>query len=142
MIPRALESAIEQWSFRGKVIILYGPGQSGKTTAVLKKHGDCKAYYRCKVPSVRAARSDRDPGLLKRVFGHKKLVVLDEARHLPEIGLVLKLLVDTFRDLQILWKHTKRKVPPALENGYPQSEARFIDRSNHRYFLDHRGPGY
>jgi len=105
MVPRALESVIEQWLFRGKVIILYGPRQSGKTTlakAVLKKHGDHEAYYNCEVPSVRAALSDRDPGLLKRVFGHKKLVVLDEAQHLPEIGLVLKLLVDTFPDLQIL----------------------------------------
>ncbi|HHW85679.1 MAG TPA: AAA family ATPase [Chloroflexi bacterium] len=39
---------------------------------------------------------------LKAFLGDQDLVVLDEARNIPEIGKVLKILVDTYPQMQII----------------------------------------
>jgi predicted AAA+ superfamily ATPase len=39
---------------------------------------------------------------LKDFVGQKRLIVLDEAQHIPQIGLILKVLVDTFPDTQFV----------------------------------------
>jgi len=44
----------------------------------------------------------REPQALKRYLGNSKIIVLDEAQKIAGIGEILKLLVDTFPDLQII----------------------------------------
>lgn len=102
---RDMEQIIEKWLFRGKVIVLYGPRQVGKTTlakTLLNKYGNQEAYFNCEIPSTREALSSKEPSQLKRVIGGAKIIVLDEAQHVPEIGLILKILIDTFPELQII----------------------------------------
>jgi len=104
-IQRQLQSQIERWLFKSKIIILYGARQVGKTTlskAILAPHGSDGGYFNCEVQSVQASLAQREPLALKRFLGDKKIVVLDEAQQVPGIGEVLKLLADTFPELQII----------------------------------------
>jgi len=105
MIKRSIQSTIEKWLFRGKVIILYGARQVGKTTLVkmiMDSSQEEAGYYNCEIQSVRKALSAEEPILLKRYLGNKQLVIFDEAQYIPNAGRILKLLIDTYPDLQII----------------------------------------
>jgi uncharacterized protein len=105
IIQRQIQSAMEHWLFRGKILILYGARQVGKTTlskALLAPFGEDGAYFNCEIQSVQSALSIREPLVLKRFLGDKKIVVFDEAQYVPGIGQTLKLLIDTYPDLQII----------------------------------------
>lgn len=104
-INRDLERNIEGWLFKGKIIILYGARQVGKTTLVkklLKRHGQSSDYFNCEILSVRQALEKEDPVALKKTLGNGRLIVLDEAQRVHNIGLILKLLHDTYPNMQII----------------------------------------
>jgi len=105
MIKRTIQPTIEKWLFRGKIIILYGARQVGKTTlvkAMLDKYKQPDGYYNCEIQSVKNALTQEEPGLLKKYIGDKKIVVFDEAQNIVNIGSILKLLADTYPELQII----------------------------------------
>jgi predicted AAA+ superfamily ATPase len=107
MLQRLIKKAVVASLFRGKIVIVYGPRQSGKTTLVkdiLKDFESTKrvTYYSCDDKSVRDALSDEDFGSLTRAIGAYDLVVLDEAQRVKNIGLKLKLLVDQNPEMQII----------------------------------------
>ena len=103
MIPRVIERKIENRLFKKKVILLYGARQTGKTTLVkdlLKKHGG--VYFNGDEPDVRSRVSNRTSSELKSLVGDVKLVVIDEAQRVENIGLTLKLMVDNFPEVQVI----------------------------------------
>jgi len=105
MVKRNLQPIIERWLFRGKIVILYGARQVGKTTlvrSILDQYSEDSAYYNCEIQSIRDALSIEEPSILKSYLGNKKIVVFDEAQFIPNIGRILKLLIDTYPDLQII----------------------------------------
>jgi len=106
MIQRQLQAVVNRWLFRGKVIILYGARQVGKTTlakVLLREHGgDANAYYNCEIPSVRQVLEQQEPELLRREFGSHRLIVLDEAQYIPNIGQILKVIADHLPEVQII----------------------------------------
>lgn len=105
IIQRSIQSSLNRWLFRGKVIIIYGARQVGKTTLVknlLATYGDEGAYYNCEVQSIRQALSVEEPIRLKKYVGEKKIIVFDEAQYIQNIGRVLKLLNDHYPDIQII----------------------------------------
>ena len=102
---RTIQSNIEESLFKGKIIIIYGARQVGKTTLVkeiLKKYPDESEYYNCDEIDIRQALVDKTSTELKAFFGNKKLVILDEAQRVKNIGLTLKLIADNFPELQII----------------------------------------
>lgn len=104
-INRDLEKNIESWLFKGKIVILYGARQVGKTTLakkLLKKYGRSEDYFNCEILSIRQALEKEDPIALKKFLGDGRLIVLDEAQKVHNIGLILKLLLDTYPDMQII----------------------------------------
>lgn len=104
-VIRQVRGPMESWLYRGKVLILYGARQVGKTTlskSFLTPLGDQGLYLNCEIQSIQSALSVREPAILKRFIGDKRLVVMDEAQHVPGIGEILKLLIDTFPDMQII----------------------------------------
>lgn len=104
-IKRYIEPKIKESLFQGKVIVLYGPRQAGKTTLVKeiqKSYQDDSLYLTCDEPDVRAAFTNATSSSMKAFIGEKKLLFLDEAQRVENIGLSLKLLVDTFPDLQVV----------------------------------------
>jgi uncharacterized protein len=104
-ITRSLKKQLEQWMFRGKILVIYGARQVGKTTLVRElasPYGEEARYLNCEINSVQEALTIREPVALKRFLGTKKLVILDEAQHIEGIGEILKLLADTFPEMQII----------------------------------------
>lgn len=105
IISRAIQKNIEKAFFKGKVLIIYGARQVGKTTLVKeiqKKFVDEVSYFDCDEPDIKQALTDKSSTELKSFLGNKKLIILDEAQRVKNIGLTLKLLVDNFPQMQII----------------------------------------
>lgn len=105
MYTRTIKNNIKNSLFKEKVVILYGPRQVGKTTLVkeiLDEFQEEKLYISCDIPSRRSLVSKPEPSILKQNFGKAKLVVIDEAQLVENIGVVLKVFVDTYKDVQII----------------------------------------
>ena len=104
MFKRTLQEEITSWLFQNKVIILYGARQVGKTTLAndLLDQYPGSLYLNCERQLVWDLLSTRNPERIKEYLGDVKLVVFDEAQKSPHIGLVLKLLIDTYPKIQYL----------------------------------------
>lgn len=105
MIYREITKGVQESLFKGKVVIVYGPRQSGKTTLVknlMAQYPGDHVYLNCDEVDVRLALSDKTSTELQSFIGLKRLVVIDEAQRVENIGLTLKLLVDNFPEMQIL----------------------------------------
>ena len=105
MLNRLIKEQIKGKLFKGKVVILYGARQVGKTTLVkeiLKNIGAGGRYLNCELLSVQEGLKQLEAIKIKSFLGDYKLVVLDEAQNVPDIGKILKIMVDTFPKLQII----------------------------------------
>lgn len=103
--PRTIQPAIEKALHQGKAIVIYGARQVGKTTlirALQEKFPGDSLYLNCDEPDIRGSLSDRTSTELRRMLGTKTLILIDEAQRVRNIGLTLKLLVDTFPDIQLI----------------------------------------
>ena len=103
--PRVIQPAIETSLFKGKVIVLYGARQVGKTTLIRliqEKYAADSLYLNCAESDIRGALSDRTSMELRFLLGSKKLIFIDEAQRVKNIGLTLKLLVDSFPGIQVI----------------------------------------
>ena len=105
VVERTIFKRIEQYLFKGKIIAIYGARQVGKTTLVkelIKKFPEDAIYLNCDEPDVRALLSNKTSTELKFILGNKRLVVIDEAQRVKDIGITLKLIVDNFPEKQIV----------------------------------------
>ncbi|MDP3983171.1 MAG: ATP-binding protein [bacterium] len=105
MIPRFIQKSVIKDLFKGKVILLFGPRQVGKTTLVRSIMRDVKvksAYFNCDEPDVKQQLEGKTSTELKSFLGGAELVILDEAQRVLDIGMTLKLLVDTYPEIQII----------------------------------------
>jgi predicted AAA+ superfamily ATPase len=108
MITRTLQSVIEQKFFKGKVIIVLGPRQVGKTTlmeqisANLSSEGKPILSLNCDEPYDRELLTNVNSADLSMMLGGAKTVIIDEAQRVSNIGLTIKLLVDKFKEKQIV----------------------------------------
>jgi predicted AAA+ superfamily ATPase len=105
MIKRHIFDSIINDFFKGKVIIIYGARQVGKTTLInqiLKKFGTDSIYVNCDEPYYARELSNKSSAELNMIFEDKKIIFIDEAQRVKNIGLTLKLLVDNFPDKQIV----------------------------------------
>lgn len=104
-IERNLKKDINKWLFKGKVIIIYGPRRVGKTTLakeVLSHFGEEGRFINCDILENRSALELQDDKKLRDFLGKGKIFVLDEAQRVQNIGIILKILVDSYPDIQII----------------------------------------
>jgi len=105
-IKRQVEEEIKKNLFKGKVVIIYGARQVGKTTLVRKIADDLGKpfkYLNCDEMDVLGQFQQANNSLaLKQIVGNDGLVIIDEAQRIKNIGLKLKLLVDQYPDTQLL----------------------------------------
>lgn len=105
MITRKLETVIQSRMFKGKAIILLGPRQTGKTT-LLKKittgQNQDVLWLDADDPFVRSQLTNANIADLKRLVGNYKIMVVDEAQQIKNIGLTLKLITDHIPNVQLL----------------------------------------
>ncbi|MDP3114238.1 MAG: ATP-binding protein [Candidatus Cloacimonadaceae bacterium] len=105
MINRTIEDHIRQRLFSRKAIIVLGPRQSGKTT-ILKRleqaHQNDALYFNCDETDIRAQLSNQNLSILKSLIGENKLILIDEAQRVDNIGLTIKIMVDNLPMVQIV----------------------------------------
>ncbi len=105
MIQRILLNNILKNLNKGKAIIILGPRQVGKTTLLemLKKSLDCKVLYlNGDEPDIRNILTDTTSTELKHLINKNKVVMIDEAQRIKNIGLTLKIIVDQIKDTQLI----------------------------------------
>lgn len=103
MIKRTLEEYIKQKLWQGKAIILYGARQVGKTTMLKNMlQGSDVLWLNGDEPDVRTLLGKASSTMLKNIIGKKKIVVIDEAQRIIDIGLCIKLITDNMQDVQII----------------------------------------
>ena len=106
-ISRDIDGFLEKRVFGGKALIVYGPRQAGKTTSI--EHFLARPEFASNVirfdgeePADCALLADAPTEKLKLLTGGKKIIFIDEAHKVPNIGLVLKRLWDHVRDVQTI----------------------------------------
>lgn len=105
MLTRILTDQIKARLFQGKTIILYGARQTGKTTlvkSIMQQYEQDARYLNCEILSVEQNLREAEPDKLKSFLGGSRLVILDEAQHISDIGKILKLMTDEMPETQIL----------------------------------------
>jgi len=104
-IRRLVQKTIEAKLFSHNVIVIYGPRQSGKTTMVkniLEPFADAGLYWNCEDPDIFSLLKSFEVEKIRQFFIGKRIVVFDEAQRIPNIGMLLKLLFDTYPDTQYI----------------------------------------
>ncbi|MDR1453032.1 MAG: ATP-binding protein [Candidatus Margulisbacteria bacterium] len=108
MIIRSIKKQIDKTLYKGKVVIIYGARRTGKTTlakAILKEQeqlGKKTHYINCELLDAKRSLETTNEKLLKNYLGSNDIVVLDEAQNIENIGLILKIIVDTYPEIQII----------------------------------------
>ena len=105
MIQRIIQKSIQNDLFKGKAIVITGPRQVGKTTLLeaLRTENNLDALWlNCDEPDIRLSLENVSSTQLKAMIGKHQLVFIDEAQRVKNIGLTLKLLVDQFKEVQIV----------------------------------------
>ena len=108
VVKRDLQDSIEPDLFQQKIIVLYGTRRVGKTTLskqILEKYeqlGKKCAYFNCETITIKQKLETTNDQLLGDFLNAYELVVLDEAQSVDNIGLTLKILNDTFPNIQII----------------------------------------
>ena len=104
MIQRVLKKQIKDQMFTGKAIILLGSRQTGKTSlledvfpsekGVLWLSGD-DVDVQSMMETMTAQR-------MRTLLGDRKIVVIDEAQRIKDIGLRMKVVTDQMKDVQLI----------------------------------------
>jgi uncharacterized protein len=103
MINRIIEPKIIAKMGKGKAIIIVGPRQVGKTTLIeniLKS--EARLFLDADDPTVRNLLTNPNTEQLKNIIGKNKIVFIDEAQRVENIGITLKIITDKFKDVQLL----------------------------------------
>ena len=105
MIKRLLQDTIEARMFSGKAIIVVGARQVGKSTLfkmILEKHDEPTLSLNCDEPEVKEMLTQMNTQELKLLIGNNKIVMIDEAQRVENIGMIMKRITDNFPDVQLL----------------------------------------
>lgn len=101
MIPRKIESEIIKTLVSKKIVILYGARQTGKTTLSNKLINELD-FNENEITRINSDDRSFDKffevvslGSLEKIINNTKLVFIDEAQKLPNIGENMKLLYDS-----------------------------------------------
>jgi predicted AAA+ superfamily ATPase len=105
MFDRKIKSNIINSFHKKKAVIIYGARQVGKTTLVKDIMGDkfdSSIYLNCDEPDIRESLTNVTSTKLKELFGNNKYIFIDEAQRVKNIGITLKIAIDSFEEYQIV----------------------------------------
>lgn len=103
MIHRTLKDSIKKDLFKGKALLLFGPRQSGKSTLIQEVLKDTEyLYLNGDDADVREMLTNTTATKLKAMVGNNKILFIDEAQRIQNIGLTLKLFTDQIKDIQVI----------------------------------------
>lgn len=105
MITRVLKQNIESKLFKGKAIILLGPRQTGKTTLlhlILKNQKEAALILNGDDPITMQLLNRPNTKQIEQIIGKNRIIFIDEAQRINEIGLTAKIIVDQFPSVQLI----------------------------------------
>lgn len=149
MIKRQLLSTIEKRLFKGKAILLFGSRQVGKTTLVnslIKPYKNDTLVFNGDDSDTRKIFSDANSTELKRIIGGKKIIFIDEAQRIKNIGLTLKIITDQIKTVQVIATGSSAfeladKISESLTGRkfeYFLFPISFIEMTKHTHFLEEK----
>ena len=104
-ITRTIQPKVESILRQGQVAIVYGARQVGKTT-LAKQIAEASQkrwlYLNCDDPVTVTSLTDKSAIELKAYLGDSQLVIIDEAQRVENIGITLKLIHDTYPEIELL----------------------------------------
>jgi uncharacterized protein len=105
MIRREQTAYAKARLFKGKALLVFGPRQVGKTTFVQNLIADLNK----KTLFLNGDESDvlvlfENPNVtkLKNIIGDNEILVIDEGQRITNIGIVLKIIVDQIKSVQVI----------------------------------------
>ncbi|PIY69448.1 hypothetical protein COY90_00630 [Candidatus Roizmanbacteria bacterium CG_4_10_14_0_8_um_filter_39_9] len=104
-IQRTIKKDVIKHLQPNKVVVIYGPRQVGKTTLVkeiLQGVKEDVLFVSGEDKSVHPWLSSQSNSILQENIGNKKLLVIDEAQKIYQIGLNLKIMVDMIPGIKII----------------------------------------
>lgn len=104
VLGRIVDSELKKWLNRGKVLILTGARQVGKTTLFkdMFENNSTTLWLNADETRVRTRLSELDIAALIHIVGNYKTIIIDEVQRIENAGLLLKLLVDNFKEVQFI----------------------------------------
>ena len=104
MVERKIYSSLKERLFKNKALILVGPRQTGKTTLLKKIFDEFSRFgvlfLNCDEPDTLQKLENTTSTVLKNIIGNNKIVLIDEAQRVENIGITLKLIFDNMPDIQ------------------------------------------
>jgi predicted AAA+ superfamily ATPase len=102
IINRLLSEQLKPLLFKGKALIITGARQVGKTTLLSEFliQYDSTLWLNADEYVTRERLTNPTVNSLKNVVGSYKIVVIDEIQRVKNAGLLLKLFVDNFKNVQ------------------------------------------
>ena len=104
-IERVLSEKIKSRFFRNKAILIFGPRQVGKSTLcqyLLDQVREPFLVLNGDESDVQEVLSKTNATNLRQVIGKNRILFIDEAQRIPNIGLTIKIIVDQIRDVQVI----------------------------------------
>ncbi|HXK50220.1 MAG TPA: ATP-binding protein [Clostridiales bacterium] len=104
-IKRDIKELILNKIVQGKVIVLLGARRVGKTfllKQILEDIGEDHLFVNGENINVHIELERRTVENYSKFLGSKRLLVIDEAQKIPEIGNILKLMIDEIEGLKII----------------------------------------
>jgi len=104
MIKRGLEAVLNGKIDYKKAIVVLGPRQVGKTTlmnAIASALASDFLYINGDDPAIRLAWNNPSQAYINNYIGNNKVIVIDEAQRIENIGLSAKMIIDSQKDIQL-----------------------------------------
>ena len=105
MIRREQTDYAKARLFKGKALLVFGPRQVGKTTFVENLIADLNKktlFLNGDESDVLALFENPNVTKLKNIVGDNEILVIDEAQRITNIGIVLKIMVDQIKSVQVI----------------------------------------
>ena len=105
MIQRSLQKILEKRIDYKKALIIFGPRQVGKTTlakAFANKLQVEFEYFNGDDAVTKSLWKAENIQALKQSFGNKKIIILDEAQMIEQVGLICKQIIDAELGIQLI----------------------------------------
>lgn len=104
MIERKLKESILPLLSGKKAIVIMGARQVGKSTLLNQMLGDRSdvLWMNGDEPDIQDLFREMTSTRIRVILGNKKLLVIDEAQRIPDIGLRLKLITDQIPEVQVI----------------------------------------
>lgn len=104
MIKRQLKDVLKKRVDYKKAIVVLGPRQVGKTTLITEIASELSndyLYINGDDPAIRLAWNNPSQAFINNYIGNYKLVVIDGAQRLENVGLSAKMIIDAKKNIQL-----------------------------------------